>query len=690
MVDLLRRHAPALLLALLLGPVNAAAVDDATTLASRDQLADLDIEQLMDIEISSVSKRMQKLSDSPAAIAVVTGEDIRRMGATSIPDALRMVPGLHVAHIDANKWVVAARGFSDQYANKLLVLIDGRSVYTPLFSGVYWDVQDVMLEDVERIEVIRGPGATLWGANAVNGVINIITKTAKDTQGALASGGWGNEETGFGGGRYGFALNDRVHGRVYGKYFHRDAFVSESDHTGADEWEQGRAGFRLDADAGDDDVTLQGDLYRGASGATYRFWQTETANGLVSFEGDDQVRGGNLISRFTHHFSDTSSAQLQLYYDRTERDIELYREIRDTFDVDFQHDFAICDWQRVIWGTNYRWTKDRVTGVPTVRLTETSRIGDFVSAFLQDEISILETVRLYLGTKAEYNSYTGFEIQPGARLAWTPNEQHTLWASVARAVRTPARVDDDIVIDIPPPVNLTSVVGFPATGISQVRGTRHSTSEDLLAIEGGWRWQPVPRLSFDAAAFYNFYEDLRSVEAGAPPTSEIFAAFLAFLGTGQRQALVIPGPFDNLIDGETYGSEVSANWQPLDWWRLGVGWSWLKVQLANDERSVDVTSEASLETAAPEHMIHLKSQMDLPFGVQLDSYVSYVDNLASKDVDAYVRVDARLGWSPMKSLQLDLVGQNLFSTQHEEFASPILGHATEVERSVFGKVTWRY
>ncbi len=673
------------------GPARAAGANDVAAAATSENLADLDIEQLMNVPISSVSKRSSKLSASPAAVTVVTNEEIRRMGATSIPEALRLVPGIQVARIDANKWVVTSRGFADIYANKLLVMIDGRSVYTPLFSGVYWDVQDVMLEDVDRIEVIRGPGATLWGANAVNGVINIITKAAKDTQGVLASGGWGNEETGFGGGRFGFALGENVHGRVYGKYFHRDAFVTQADHSAFDEWEQGRGGFRLDADAGDDEATLQGDLYRGASGTLNRYWASETATGLVQFADDAQVRGGNLLTRFTHHFSETSDLKVQLFYDRTERDQEVLREIRDTFDVDFQHDFSLADWNHLIWGGNYRWTKDRITSVPTVRFNDPQRVGDFVSGFVQDEISLLDALRLYLGTKAEYNSYTGFEIQPGARLAWTPTEHHTFWTSVARAVRTPSRADDDLVLDAASaPQDLTATLGFPATGIVQIRGQRNFTSEDLLALEGGWRWTPAPSVSLDSAVFYNFYDDLRTLEYGSPSMTEITNAFIAYSMTGLRQALIVPAPFDNLYDGETYGAEVSANWQALDWWRLGLSYSWIKLQLAPDESSVDNQMDDDTEGASPEHMVHLKSQMDFPHGFEVDATLSYVDNLVAQDVDSYMRLDARIGWEPVKNLQLDLVGQNLMATQHEEFNSTILGVASEVERSLYGKVTWRY
>jgi iron complex outermembrane receptor protein len=326
-----------------------------------------------------------------------------------------------------------------------------------------------------------------------------------------------------------------------------------------------------------------------------------------------------------------------------------------------------------------------------VRFTDPQRVGDFVSGFVQDEITLLEKLRLYLGTKAEYNSYTGFEIQPGARLAWFPTTNHTLWASVARAVRTPSRADDDLSLDVASsPQDLTAALGFPVTGIIQIRGQRNFTSEDLLALEGGWRWTPLPTVSLDSAVFYNFYDDLRSVEYGSPSVADVTAAFIANFMTGLPQAVVVPAPFDNLYDGETYGAEMSANWQALDWWRLGLSYSWIQLQLAPDEATVDYLTDREAQGSTPEQMVHLKSQIDLPYGVEVDATVSYIDSLTAPHVNGYVRLDGRIGWTPIKNLQIDLVGQNLTDGQHEEFGSQILGVASKVERSVFGKVTWRY
>jgi len=404
-------------------------------------LAETSLETLMNIEVTSASKKQEKLSQTAAAIYVITQEDIRRSGATSIPELLRMVPGSDVAHIDANKWAISARGLNEQFADKMLVLIDGRTVYTPLFSGVYWDVQDTLLEDIDRIEVIRGPGATLWGANAVNGVINIITKQAKDTQGSLLTSGGGNQERGFGAVRYGGKLGDRGHYRFFAKYFNRDAFARSSGDNAVDGWNILREGFRTDWKVTDQDsLTIQGDFYNGSAGVEVPGVASLSPPTTGSLDDRTHLVGGNLLGRWHRAFSDRSDTTLQMYYDRADRRDILLGEVRHTIDLDFGHHLAVGNRHDILWGLGYRFTGDQTTGSLTFSFNPSSRSDNLYSTFAQDEINLVPArLRLTLGTKLEHNNYSGLEIQPNIRLLWTPHPHHAIWAAVSRAVETPSR-----------------------------------------------------------------------------------------------------------------------------------------------------------------------------------------------------------------------------------------------------------
>ena len=453
------------------------------------QLKELSLEELMDIEVTSVSKRPERLSETASAIQVITQEDIRRSGATRLPEALRLASNLEVAQIDSRRWAISARGFNSPFSNKLLVLIDGRTVYTPLFAGVFWDVQDTLLEDIDRIEVISGPGATLWGANAVNGVINIITKDAKDTQGTLLAGGGGTELRGFGGVRYGGAVAPNFRYRIYGKYFDRDGTVLPDGRDASDDWHQGQGGFRMDWDASESDVfTVQGDGY----------------DGRISQAGADaiDVSGANVIGRWSHTFYEGSELTLQLYYDRTHRDIpgEVSEDL-DTYDVDFQHRFPLGERHDIVWGLGYRLIEDDVGNSPAVAFLPPQVSRQWFSGFVQDEIALVkDRVHLTLGTKIEHNDYTGFEFQPSGRLAWRLSEQQILWSAISRAVRTPSRIDRELFLRVDDPD-------------LRIDGGPDFESEELLAYELGYRVQPFSRLGLSLAAYYNDYDDLRSRES---------------------------------------------------------------------------------------------------------------------------------------------------------------------------------
>ena len=609
------------------------------------ELKKLSLEQLMNLEVTSVSKRPEKLTEVPSAIQVITQEDIRRSGATSLPEALRLASNLEVAQVDSQQWAISARGFSSTTANKLQVLIDGRTVYTPLFSGVFWDVQDTLLEDIDRIEVISGPGATLWGANAVNGVINVITKNAKDTQGLLLEGGAGSELHGFGGVRYGGTLSSNVHYRVYGKFFDRDSTVLHNGRDATNDWNMGQGGFRLDWDASEANLlTLQGDYYGG------RIAQAGT-------NGDIDVTGGNVIGRWSHTISENSDFKLQLYYDRTHRDIPgTFAEDLNTYDIDFQHRFPIGEWNDIIWGLGYRLIEDDVGNTPTLAFLPARVSRQWFGGFVQDEIALVkDRLNLTLGTKIEHNDYTGFEYQPSARLAWKFTERQTVWGAVSRAVRTPSRIDNELFAPGTPPFTL-------------LQGGTNFVSEELLAYELGYRIQPHPRLSLSLAGFYNDYDKLRSTERVNPSTP-----FPLFIGNGQK--------------GETYGAEFTADYRVTDSWRLRAGYTELRVHVRPKSGSTD-TSHGSGESHDPNHQFSLRSSLDLPGHLQLDAALRYVSEIDNQKVPAYSELDVRLAWQATRNLEFSIVGQNLLHDHHAEFGA--VASRQEIERSVYGKITWSF
>ncbi|HYG76714.1 MAG TPA: TonB-dependent receptor [Planctomycetota bacterium] len=647
--------------------------------AAADQsIFTLPIEQLMNIQVTSVSKAPSKVSESPTAIHVITQEDIRRSGANSIPEALRMAPGLSVARVTGNQWAISARGFNFVFANKLLVMIDGRSVYTPLFSGTLWDVQDTMMEDIDRIEVIRGPGATLWGSNAVNGVINIITKNANETQGGLAVAGAGTEERALGAVRYGGKPAKNVAIRGFVKYFENDEQALPGGKDASDDWRMGRGGFRADWKASKDDtVTFHGEAYRGRVG------ETLTVPSLTppfdrELTGDGKVSGASFHSRWSHQFSEQSEMQLGLYYDRTDRTkIGIAEDHRDTVDLDFQHHFH---WQRnnIVYGMGYRVSHDN-TESGAVSFDPQSRTVHLLSAFIQDEITVLkDRLHVTFGTKLEHNEITGFEIQPSARVLFTPDRRNTLWASASRAVRTPARVDYDARVDIQalPPGTLGP--GTPAALISAFSDDDFQ-SETLMAYELGFRTRPHPRISLDIAGFFNDYDNIRSVEPGGTSLET----------TPAPAHLLIRNDFGNKRSGSAYGGEAVVTAQLQKWWRIQGTYSFLRVDMQQGS-SLDPGANAA-ERTDPRNQVGVRSMMDLPKKVELDLWLRYVDSLSGLNVPSYFVGDVRVGWRPVQRLDVSLVGRNLFDTQHPEFSTSFIRtQPTEVQRSVFLKFTLKF
>ncbi len=630
---------------------------------------ELSLEQLINLDVTSVSKKDTKLSQSPAAISVITQEDIERSGATTIPDALRMVPGVDVAQINSSTWAVSARGFNSQYADKLLVLVDGRSVYNNAFAGVVWGVQDLVLADLERIEVIRGPGASLWGANAVNGVINIITKSAKETQGLLVSTSAGTEFQPSTSIRYGDQIATNLFYRVYVKYVNADGFT-DAYREGLDDWNSLRGGGRLDWEATEGDlVTIQGDFYSGDFGQ-YAQEPLLSPPYTTSVDYTSRLHGNNILGRWTHDFSEQSQLTLQAYFDHSV-DLDAGVEgIFDVYDVDLQHRFALGERQDIIWGAGYRYYPDNLLPSPVSTFSPQSRHDQLFSWFVQDDVTVVpDRLHFIAGSKFEHNDYTGFEVQPSARLLWTPTENQTLWGAVSRAVRTPSRYDTGInfnLITIPPgtPQNPSP---FPA--LVTVLGNPNQEAEHLTAYELGYRVEPVPQLAFDVAGFYNVYDDLMNFTTGTP----VFQ-FAPVPHT------VIPQLIDNTMRGESFGAELSAQWRVTDNWRLMASYSWEHTSLhpVNNPAQGD----------GPENQAQLRSYLDLPFHLELNNALYYVDELADQGVPSYVRLDAGIIWRPCKSWSFGVFGQNLLQDHHAEFDSQRSPIVSEVPRTIYGKVTW--
>lgn len=610
-------------------------------------LSEMTIEQLMNIEITSVSRHAERLADAPASVFVISGEDIRRSGVTSVPDALRLAPNLQVTQTKASGYTVTARGFASSSANKLLVLIDGRSVYSPLFSGVFWDVQDVMLEDIERIEIISGPGGTLWGTNAVNGVINIITRSSMDTGGTLLVAGGGNRESGAAL-RSGGALGEHGSYRVYGKYFDRDHTNTANGTLVDDAWHKGQIGFRTDWQLAQDSLMVQGNAYRGAEG--------QPLPGVISISnihlalGAIPISGANLTGRWSHQIDGGASLVLETYYDHTERDVPpTFGEKLDIVDLQFQHTLAPMGIHTLSWGAGYRHSYDRLTNSPYFAFLPANLHQTWSSAFAQDDMVLRQDVRLTLGARIERNDYTGNEFLPNARLAWKVSVDHLVWAAASRTVRSPSRFDRDPVVPGTPP--------FLLAGGPNVR------SELANVYEIGYRGQPASNLSYSITAFHAGYDHLRTQEIAPSRTFFIFA---------------------NQMEGRTSGVEMWGSWQATSAWQISGGVTGLRERLQLKPGSNDVTAVDGAGRDPAQSWI-VRSAFDLPRGLEFNLTVRRVGALTNPAVPAYTAVDARLGWKPLPRLELSIAGQNL-NGSHGEFTS--VATRAELGRSFFFKVLW--
>jgi iron complex outermembrane receptor protein len=603
-------------------------------------LARLTIEELAEIEVSSVSRHPERLADAPAAVYVITSDDIRRSGVTTLAEALRLAPNLQVARVNASSYAISARGFNSESANKLLVMIDGRSVYTPLHSGVFWDAQDVMLADVDRIEVISGPGGTLWGANAVNGVINILTRSAKDSVGTLATAAVGDKEqlTAL---RHGMRFGDNGALRLYARTLRVDNTVRADGSAVADAATRRQVGARGDWGSSSSAWTLQGDAYDG---------RAEAPGGGP----DRRISGANLLTRWTRELGGGSGLQVQAYVDTyARRQPGFFNEDLDTVDVDLQHRFTLAADHQLVWGGGYRMQRDRTSGGAVLAFVPADSTLRLASLFAQDTIALGARTKLTVGIKAEHNSYTGLEYQPNVRIAWKASEQSLLWGAVSRATRTPSRLDRDLQVFTP--------LGAPYN--APLLGGSGFVSERVTAYEVGYRGQPTAATSFSASAFVNRFDRLRSIEP-------------------------VPGGvvIGNGVRGHSQGVELWGNWQVGNDWRLSSGLTLLHQSLGFAPGSRDPGSPGAGGND-PQHQFSLRSSWTLAHNVSLDVALRAVGALPAPAVPAYTALDLRLGWAMARNLALSLAAFNL-GGRHAEFGAAPL--RSEISPSALLRLTWSY
>jgi iron complex outermembrane receptor protein len=625
-------------LALVVYPRISAAQEPPTL---RGALGQRSLEELSQIEVVTVGRRPQEAIVSPASITVISQEDIRRSGVRTIPEALRLANGLHVARSSNSNWAVSTRGFNTTTANKMQVFFDGRSLYSTLFGGVLWDQVDYVLEDIDRIEVIRGPGASLWGGNAVNGVINIITKSAARTQGLLVQTGGGTSERGFVDARYGGMLGENAAYRLYGKYFHRGSLALGNGADANNEFSFGQGGFRADLTLSPSDtVSIHGDLYTGESAQPQ--------------PPDTALHGGNLTAKWDRSLPDGSALQTLAYYDRASRFVpDTFDEIRNSYALEFQHALARKMRHEVIWGAGYRISTNSTRPLPILFFEPSGRHLDLFNFFVEDNLSLAERLTLTLGSKFENNTYSGWEVYPTARASWGLTGTRILWGAVSRAVRIPTEFDRDLRI---------------VTPALEIRGNPDFDPEELIAYEVGYRLFPVPHLGITISAYFNDYDNLRSQER--PPEGG-------------------PTILDNKLMGHTYGVEAGVRFDVTPWWRLRAAYSNLQKHLEFEPDSTDVTGGFS-EGMDPRNQVSVRSLMNLPHNTELDFWMRHVSALRlaapAASVPGYTVFDVRAGWSPSDFLELSIVGRHLPDEQHLEFGS----NGQLIKRQLYGSLTWRY
>jgi iron complex outermembrane recepter protein len=660
-------------------PTRAQGVPDSST--AKSDLSRLSIEDLMNVEVTSASAKEQKLFHVAAAIFVISQQDIRRSGARNIPDLLRMVPGLDVAQINGDTWAISSRGFNGQFSNKLLVLVDGRNVYTPSFAGVYWDALDVPLENIERIEVIRGPGGTVWGANAVNGVISIFTKKSEETQGFLVEAGAGTFEQGFGSVEYGGKLSGGTQYRAYTKYFNNANLLGLDGESGGDGWDLLSGGFRVDsALSPKDQLMVEGTIYDGREGH-YAFSQRGVLPQMpLAIHDEVNLDGGAIQSAWKHTYSDRSDSTLELSFSRYVNGI-FERETNNTVNLDYKYHIALGARHDLVAGLSYSHSNDATRGDFAVAFDPPNRSLQVFGAFVQDEIALIpDHLYLTVGSKLEHDYFNGFGVMPSARMSWEPSSSQTLWVAVSRALRTPSLSDTDVTANVN---SFSGPGGMPV--LIRYLGNPRFLNESLIAYESGYRASVGDRFSLELALYYNDYDHLQTAEPGTP----------FFEAEPLPPHLVDPLSNANLMHGNTQGLEIWANWKVRNHWTLSPGYAFEQIQMHTHPASTDMTSAVSLEHNSPRHSAQLRSHVDVAPNLGWDSSAYFVDRLSNQgafsmsSVPAYTRLDTGLTWRIKEALSLSAVGQNLLQDHHLEFLGSLGGlQSSELMRSAYVKLVW--
>ncbi len=627
-------------LLLLLTGIGSLTAQIPDTLPTPSELKKMSLEELMDLNVTVVSKHSERLVESPSSVQVITQDDIKRFGAFTLPEALRLATNLQVAQVDASRWAISARGQNNIISDKLLVMIDGRTVYTPLYAGVFWDVQNIILDNVERIEVISGPGGTLWGANAVNGVINIVTKGAEFSQGGLVGGAVGTAMKDLAAARYGGKIGKDAYYRVWGRWMDHSSTQQLDGADGGNPWNMSQGGFQMDW------LPQSGERLM-VSGNLYTSDQDEKKP-----DQPTQANGQNIMVRWSRDYSDESGIQLQVYTDRAVRDIrDTWREDLLIQDFDFHQRLPVGDRNGLIWGAGYRFMHDELVNTPIIAFLPAHKILNLYNGFLQDELTLIrERLKLTLGSKVEHNDYSGFEWMPSGRLAYTPDTRQTLWGAVSRAVRSPSRIDVDLLL--------------PVGGTVNIAGGSDFKSETLLAYEAGYRVQPANNITLSLSVFYDWYDDLRVLERP---------------GNGDYV-------FMNGKKGEVKGVEFNGGYQMLEWWQLRGGYTFLREAFWDKPGHAEIPTPGS-QGNDPEHQFLMQSMMDLPMGFQLNQTVRYVAALPHPVIPYYATFDLSASWH-YQALTLTVVGHDLAEANHREFFSDKAQN--EVPRSVSGRVGWRF
>jgi len=642
---------------------------------SRNPAKQLTLEQLSNVEVTSVSKEPEQVWKTPAAIYVITHDQIEHSGVTNIPDALRLAPGVEVAQVDSHQWSVGIRGFGSNLTRNVLVLIDGRTVYTTLLAGTYWEVQNVMLEDVDRIEVIRGPGGTIWGPNAVNGVINIITKSTKDTRGEYVSAGGGSVDQGFFNVRYGGGNGDTFDYRVYALGFDRGPEY-HFDGNRFDAWRSAQIGFRTDwIQSSRDSFTVEGDLYDEGAGYLANASTYNPPANLI-LQGTAPLSGGNLLARWHRTQDEGKDFQLQVFYDRTNRSQPNFIDIRNTYDIDFVDRFRLAFHQQISWGLGARASHgDNPVVVRSLTFTPQTRTDELYTGFIEDDIGLVpDRLVLSLGTKLLKTNFTDLQAQPTARLLWTPTSKQTLWAAYTRALRTASDAERNF--------SLASFLGPGPGGIplfARFNPNPNFKSEELNGFELGYRQLLVRKVYVDVASFYNHYGNLFSEDLSGP----------IFLETNPPPThLLLPADFGNGLRGTTEGIEIAPEWQPVSFWSLRGTYSFLEMHIKRQPVSLDIGTASFVQGSSPQHQVTLESNLDFAKRFNFNLDYRYVSSLPALQVKAYSTADARLAWQVQQFFQLSVVGQNLFQPHHIEYSGVDPGSPIGIKRSIYGQIAW--